>query len=801
MAEKETKGSGIFKRFFGNTEQTSEDLNVVEILDSEKKKAGESEEAVSASEHSEEDAMPNMTLDEMDDVNTKSDDKAQKISEKNAEAPEAESNIEKEAKDFFESHHDESIEEKVNHIHENAMRSYASEYDDTSADSEVEDSETSSEEPEGSESDSDDSNESAASSAKTQSYSMQQLIDALKSGNSASSDEEDDEDDGKKKKKKAPKGLEFTDDEINLGEHDSELYEDVNEYYHDYEYTEKAQDTTLFKSFRKSAVVSCISVILTFIFTALCLWFEVGHGAGLPFANVMRPGRYGRVFSMIVLEMLAVCAFLNLDGLLRGVRKLSLKRPAPESIAFVITVVCALHTIISAALAYESTSLKTFCFAGCGALLVLSVNTFIKSFTRFKAFRVVLSKKPKLSTKALNALAEERTVFDKYLNEDSDILEVVNTESVSDFVKHTYTVPKATNLCNLIMYVVLAVSVIAGLITGFLMQFSVYDAITSGVFVFLFSCPVSFLVATALPYFIASVRAYKLHSSILGEAACDVYENAGVISFDDTEAFSPKATKVTSIKTYNNHRIDKVVVYMAKIFDKLGGPLSSVFSSTLQDASYTTDDVMLVENAVDGLRLTIGEDDVLVGTGNFLRMYGIETPIDAIDETEMRSLTSIIWLACNNSLAAKFYVRYGLNRNFEDMLKKLYDASICSGVKTVDPGVDDQLLGGLLKGKNYLVRVIKRDSKEIGKVEEKLPGAVISTSGVHNFLKTFILADKLRGVYKSNVVLSIISAFIGIVLSFLLVFSGALTGSAALIVFLFQLVWLIPQVVISLLGK
>ena len=100
-----------------------------------------------------------------------------------------------------------------------------------------------------------------------------------------------------------------------------------------------------------------------------------------------------------------------------------------------------------------------------------------------------------------------------------------------------------------------------------------------------------------------------------------------------------------------------------------------------------------------------------------------------------------------------------------------------------------------------IVRVIKRDSKEIGKVEEKLPGAVISTSGVHNFLKTFILADKLRGVYKSNVVLSIISAFIGIVLSFLLVFNGALTGSAALIVFLFQLVWLIPQVVISLLGK
>ena len=64
-----------------------------------------------------------------------------------------------------------------------------------------------------------------------------------------------------------------------------------------------------------------------------------------------------------------------------------------------------------------------------------------------------------------------------------------------------------------------------------------------------------------------------MHSAILGEAAGDAFDNAAVLSFDDTEVFPPKAVKITNIKTYNDHRIDKIVVYMTAIFNKIGGPL------------------------------------------------------------------------------------------------------------------------------------------------------------------------------------------------------------------------------------
>lgn len=272
-----------------------------------------------------------------------------------------------------------------------------------------------------------------------------------------------------------------------------------------------------------------------------------------------------------------------------------------------------------------------------------------------------------------------------------------------------------------------------------------------------------------------------------------------MLSFDDTEVFPPKAVKVTSIKTYHDHRIDKVIIHMAKIFNKLGGSLSYVFSSSVPNLEESDGEVMVIETAADGLRLKIGEDDILVGTGSYMRLYDIETPTDSVDETEMRSLTSILFLACNNQLAAKFYIRYTLNRQFESVLRGLYDAGICCGVRTFDPGIDDQLVLGSLKGANYPIHVIKKDAKEVGKVAEKLSGSVVTLSGIHHFLKTFLMLDKLSGVYKSNVVIAVLGAVVGLIASVGIVFAGITVSAATLLVF--QLVWLVPLVLVSVLGK
>ena len=791
MAEKHTQNEGRLRRLFGTDKpEKSENLDMGQIFNNDDDASEPKDRAPLINDDREQDAASDRVQE------------TQSASSEDAHG-QTESEIERDAREYYNSNHSKSIEDKIRSIHENALHSYAKETEDSltqenetpSLDDRVQQSGTEAEVQE-EKTDSQPASEESTSvmSGETKNYDMSQLISILKGQNAAHDSDKDTDsafgDDDETEKMPS---------DSELGLHDSELYDDVNEYYHDFEFTEKPQGAALFKSFRKSAVVSCLAVILTLLATVICIWFELCNAAGLPFSDMMHPGRYGRIYAMLSLQMLALCVFFNLDGLVRGIRKLSFKRPAPEAAAVLVTAVCVIHTVVSAITAYESTSYKTFCFAGCFMLLILSLNSFIKAYTRFKAFAMVLSKKPKLTTKPLDHLSEEYTAFAKYLSEESEALAVVKSDSVADFVKHTYTVPKATSFCNVLIYTILILSIAASVIGAFFLKMPAYDAFTGGVFVFLFSSPVSLLIATALPYFAASVKASKQHTSILGEAAGDFYENTGVISFDDTEVFPPKAVKVTSIKTYNEQRIDKVIVYMAKIFDKLGGPLSYVFASSLQDLPKNNDEVMVLETAPDGIHLKIADDDVLVGTGSYMRLYDIETPADSIDETEMRSLTSILFLVCNNQLAAKFYIRYTLNRKFEPILHDFYDAGVCCGVRTFDPGIDDQLIAGNLKGTNYPIHVIRKDCKSLGQIEESLPGSIISLSGIHNYLKTFILVDRLGGIYKTNTVMTILSALLGLVISMCLLFTGTSIALSALL--LFQIFWLLPPFVISLLGK
>ncbi len=793
VSDKNTKNPGRFKRLFGLEKDA-------EIYD----EAGENGRAYDENGDSKESSLASAIFSQPEAPDS--------VAENTDEAEDSVNDIEKEARDFYNNHHAQSVEERVRSIHENAMNSYASESAEKLAEEETTPADDGGEEisemneqtenpadvgsevsAESVEPAADEpKNDSEKSFGETKNYDMSQLISVLKGTKGRSSDNDADDED-------------YDDDDNDIAEdsldiHDSELYDDVNEYYHDFEYTDRLQGASLFTAFRKSAVISTVSVILSLLTVIVAVWFELGHAAGLPFSSMMNPGRFGRVYAMISLQVLAFAVFFNLDGLSRGIRKLSLKRPAPEAIAVVTVAVCTLQTLYTAFAAYESHSYQTYCFAGCFVLLILSVNTFIKAYTRFKSFAMVLSKKPKLATKNLDHLAEEYTAFEKYLSEDSEVLAVTKTDSVSDFVKRTYTVPEASRSCNVSMYFMLAVSVLSALIGLFVLKKPVYDAVTGGVMIFLFSAPIGMLISTALPYFVASVKAAAMHSAILGEAAGDAFDNAAVLSFDDTEVFPPKAVKITNIKTYNDHRIDKIVVYMTAIFNKIGGPLSYVFASSLQDAAdKDVGEIMVHETGADGLHLKVGEDDVLVGTGAYLRMFDIETPVDAVDETEMRSLTSILFLVCNGELAAKFYIRYAFNRKFEPVLRGIYDAGICCGVRTFDPGVDDQLVVGNLKDTNYPIHVVRKETKEIGKIEEALSSSVISLSSIHSYLKSFLLVDRLNGLYRTANTLCLIGSIVGLVLSaFFFITGGALSASSLL---LFQIFWLLPPAVFSFLGK
>ncbi len=568
----------------------------------------------------------------------------------------------------------------------------------------------------------------------------------------------------------------------------------------DAEYTDVHQDSIIIKELRGSCIKGFISVILTLIVTVLCGYFETAAGTAKSHPAIFEYGRYGVVFALSMLQLMFFAIIFNLDGVKRAFKGLVPSKMRPEGLTAITIVLCTLHTILSITLAGNNPGLVSYCTVGCLSLLFLSVNSFIKNYTCLTSFCIAASKKPKFSTTELDATSSEAGTFAKYLDPETAIFTVTKNSFIKDFFKKSSMSPKASRSCIKLALIGVAAGIVCGIISGFITS-DIYRAVTVGFGVALAALPVNMLIATALPHLIYSLRASKTKTAFIGEAACDAYTEAGILSFDDTEVFPPRSVKVSSIRTYGDNRIDKVIIYMAKIFETLGGPLSFVFANSLQGTQDTVGSAQVIEHCSDGVRIKLDGKEILLGTSNFFRLFGISTPGDNIDESFLQSLGSIMYMSADGELAAKFYIKYTINAGFEDILKELYNAGICVGIKTFDPCINTSLVTGNLKGSNYPISVIKKVYDETSDVNDQGVGSIISLTGIHSFLGGFAALDKLRNLYRSNVIVGTVCALLSIIITSAVTLTGAVPTLSVSFFIVLQLVWCLPTIVFSALNK
>ena len=578
-----------------------------------------------------------------------------------------------------------------------------------------------------------------------------------------------------------------------------ELYTDDDV---EYEYTSKEQDGTILMNLRKAAMSSFSKMLLTLACCALCFYFEMAAVTKFPNPAFLEAGKFGVTYAMSMLQIMFICVILNLDGMKRAFKGLRPSKASAEAFTAVTCIVCTLHSVVSSLLVGNDSSLRSYCAVGCLALFMLSVNSFFKAETALLSFCVVSSKKPKFSCKNVDRASDEGVVFENYLDEDSTIVTVKKSNFVKDFFKKTQRVPFASKNSVKRIGVSLAISVVFGVVCGVIAS-DVYSGVKAFTAVCLMSLPVNALIVTALPFFKVSGQLTETQTAFIGEAVCDEYDDTNVISFEDTEVFPARLVRVSSIKTYENNRIDKVIMYMARIFDVAKGPLSFVFANSVHDIDETVGEAEIKSIYHNGIVADIDGKEVLVGQASFMQLYELTPVEDNIDETFVSSMGSIMYMAIDGVLAAKMYVKYAINKDFEPMLNSFYDSGVCVAVKTLDPCITTELVTGFLKGSDYPLAVINKgyEGTSMTEVSDSTESAIVSLSGVHNFLKGFIKSDKLRSVYRTNAVVSVVTSILG----FLMTAAGiVLLGSGTVgvtFMVLLQIIMCIPVMLISLGSK
>ena len=389
--------------------------------------------------------------------------------------------------------------------------------------------------------------------------------------------------------------------------------------------------------------------------------------------------------------------------------------------------------------------------------------------------------------------------YDNYLNGARGLLR--KDGQVEDFMDHYAGIGKPEVRLNRYSLIAMFVAVAIGVV-AFVLQIGngIATAVSAGVQVM----AVSLLAAVPATAFISQSRPAALlerRLSKLGTVICGwrgVEGMCGDVIFPLTfhDLYPVEAVRLNGMKFYGSRDPEQVLAYATSLVDASGSGLNILFNHILDmqgGRSYTAYDL---EYFMDGgVRGTVNGDDVMVGSYTFLKNMGIEVPHAA-------KLSYAVYVAVSGELAALFAISYEKTRSAMagvttlGAYRKLYSTLISDDFMLTHDFLQSKLG---VKPKRFLlaehdIRVQLRQTEP----EADAPVLMMTTSlGLAPLAYGVTGARMLRTACRLGTVLHMVGGIVGLAIMALLVALGALDLLTPANMFLYQLVWMIPAILIT----
>lgn len=567
----------------------------------------------------------------------------------------------------------------------------------------------------------------------------------------------------------------------------------------DYEYTSPSQDDEVVSMLEKTIRKSRIKLAFVVLITAAIAFMEIGVRSDGLLPALISPGRYGLLYIVIDIQLLLFTAIVLMDNVINGIKGLIQFTPTPDSVLFAALLFPLIHAVTTALMVPTDKGIALFCLGGAAAGIIAAVSKLTQSKRDLRCFEVISATGEKYSAQALSANAKEANEFYKYLLKDSDLYTVRKAKFIDGFFERIRKRPKSDDLLGFQLPLILLAAVLAA-IFAYVKQGDAYGAVSAAAALIAVSLPLSAFLVSVLPVNAANSFAVSRKSALVGNAVADEYDNAGVISFSDSEVFPTKNVKITGFRTYGDYRIDKIIINTAKIFTNLGGPLAEVFMRAIASDGAPPELFKLIDVSEDGFIASMDGHDYYIGKRSFMHKNRFEIRQDKNDDEFEQGCASVMYIALDDNLAAKIYIKYKVNPAFNTLLKDMYAAGLCVGIKTLDPNIDNELLQKSISFRKCPIAILKADTKEeITGTAERVSSGIVSSANMHTFLKMFILADKTRHCVRTNAIVNFVSVFLSFAIVFFLIATGAVSSLSSLLAMMFQLLWIIPISIISFL--
>ena len=365
---------------------------------------------------------------------------------------------------------------------------------------------------------------------------------------------------------------------------------------------------------------------------------------------------------------------------------------------------------------------------------------------------------------------------------------------VEDFMDHYQEVSGPQKVQNVYALVALlasiAVAVAAGLLHGLSMGVQIFST------TLLVAMPASFFIALTRPMAVLERRLHDLGTVLCGWKGVVGLSEKYLYPLNDADLFPTGSVKMNGVKFYGDRNPETVLAYAAALMRVNGGGLAPIFEQLLTSRNgvrFTAENVQFYGNG--GIGGEINGEPVLMGTLEFLKEMGVEIP----DGTMVKQA---VYVSVDGDLSGLFAITYNRVRQVAYGM-----ATLCSSrrIRPVIIAQDFVLTAGFLKEMFGLrprrtAFPNRADSLALG-AKQADPAAPAMALTTQDSLASVAYAITGSRALRTASHLGVIVHMTGGILGILIMVALAVLGTTALLtpanILLYQLVWMIPGLVVT----
>lgn len=366
---------------------------------------------------------------------------------------------------------------------------------------------------------------------------------------------------------------------------------------------------------------------------------------------------------------------------------------------------------------------------------------------------------------------------------------------LDDFMD-SYAVPSAPEkvLC---WYAFIATVLSLGLGVGaYVLHGGLSTAIQVAAVSLLAAMPVSAFVTISRPMGVLQRKLHAVGTVLCGWQGVKALRGRAVFPVEYADLFPVGSARMNGVKFFGSRPTDEVVAYCTALITANGSGLAPLFEQVLASRNgyhYDCQDLRCYENG--GLGGVVEGEQVLVGSMSFLKEMGVEIP------GGMR-VNQAVCVAVEGELCGLFALTYENARTAAVGL-----ASLCTG-RGANPIMvtEDFLLNkgflcsrfGINPRKLRFPEYDLRRQLQQKQPDEGKPAAMLVTrEGLASYASGVIGAKALRSACGFGVAVHMIGGIVGLAIMALLTYLGRWDLLTPANMFLYQLVWMIPGLLIT----